>query len=196
MSRFSLNSILLGALMCAPAVVHLAPQQADATVMKALSLDQMVKQSDVIVRGEVVAQHSAWNEAGNRIYTVTELKVMEPLKGQATSETIIKIRQLGGTVDGITQNIAGNALLSTGEEVAIFLRADAEKSLHYVVGMAQGKYTIDRSSGTPMVVRQMHGLSFTRPGVKTLADAPKPTGKTTSWADLKAQITAAQAPPR
>ncbi|MEZ4465407.1 MAG: hypothetical protein R3F43_13255 [bacterium] len=56
-------------------------------------------------------------------------------------------------MDGITQSIVGNARLSVGEEVVVFLTQDAEKGLHYVIGMAQGKYTVDRRGRAPHPAR-------------------------------------------
>ncbi|MEZ4473757.1 MAG: hypothetical protein R3F60_23795 [bacterium] len=120
---------------------------ASATIVQSLSLDDMSRKADVIVHGTVVEQATAWNDTRSRIYTVTTVEVKERLKGKG--ETRIRIRQLGGTVDGITQSIVGNARLSVGEEVVVFLTQDAEKGLHYVIGMAQGKYTVDRARPSP-----------------------------------------------
>ena len=191
MNRSPLRWIpLLGALALAPSLPITA---AEATVMTALSLDDMARGADVIARGEIVEQKSAWIE--RRIYTVTRLKITESLKGSHKAGDVISIRQLGGTVDGISQQIAGNARLAVGEEVALFLKSDPEKDLHYVMGMAQGKYAIDRSSGAPRAVRQLSGLSLSRPGVRKLAKAHEIAERGTPWPDLKAQIRGAlQAP--
>lgn len=187
---------LAGALACAPLFVPLSPGDAEATVMQPMRLDQMVKAADVIIRGEVLRQASSYGDQG-RIYTVTEIKVLESLKGGDAPAIVLKVRQLGGTVDGISQHIAGNARLLEGEEVALFLRRDAEKQLHYVVGMAQGKYAIDRSGPEPLVARDTHGLSFKAPtpeGVQALAVKPQPAKPAAlTWAQLRDQIQAAQA---
>ncbi len=131
---------------------------AQATVVKSLSLGQMTSEADVIVQARVLDRSSAWNAEKTRIYTVTRIQVSETLKGPAESE--LQIRQIGGTVDGLSQKVVGNATLKVGEEVILFLDRDEAKPFHYVVGMAQGKYAIDRSQTTPRVVRTLHGLAL------------------------------------
>jgi len=131
---------------------------AGATIVQSLTLDEMSRKADVIVHGRVVEQSTAWNEARSRIYTVTVVEVQERLKGEGASR--IRIRQLGGTVDGITQSIVGNASLAVAEEVVLFLNRDESKDLHYVVGMAQGKYAVDRSAGQPTIRHELGGLSL------------------------------------
>lgn len=140
--------------------VFLAAAGSHATIVKSLSLDQLAKNADVIVHGTVDRQTSSWNDARNRIYTVTEVRVEEALKGDLKRNEVIVVRQLGGTVDGISQVISGNAQLAEAEEVLVFLRADPEKSLHYVVGMAQGKYAVDRGGPDVRVVRNLRGIAL------------------------------------
>ncbi len=142
---------------------------AGATIVKALSVKEMSTVADVIVVGEVVDQRTFWNDEKTRIYTVTRVRVSEALKG--TSEGAeIEIRQIGGTLDGLTQSIVGNAKLAKGEEVLVFLDRDDQKPLHYVIGMAQGKFSIDRSSGVARVVRSMEGLALAKTDAKKIVE--------------------------
>jgi|JI10StandDraft_1071094.scaffolds.fasta_scaffold479981_2 uncharacterized membrane protein len=133
---------------------------AGATIVQSLSLEEMSRKADVIVHGRVVEQATAWNETRSRIYTVTTIEVQERLKGLGASS--IRVRQLGGTVDGLTQSIVGNARLVVGEEVVVFLNRDEAKDLHYVVGMAQGKYAVDRSTPVPTIRHDLAGLALAR----------------------------------
>jgi len=41
----------------------------------------------------------------------------------------------------------------------VFLSRDEARGLHYVVGMAQGKFTIDRATPTPRIDRALQDLS-------------------------------------
>lgn len=133
---------------------------AGATIVQALDLEQLSKKADVVVHGDVVDQKTNWNTTRSRIYTVTRVRIRDPLKGPHKKGAVIEIRQLGGTVGEITQSIVGNARLSPAEEVLLFLNHDPEKQRHYIVGMAQGKYAIDRS-GKPAVVRHdLRGLAL------------------------------------
>lgn len=132
---------------------------AQATIVRSMSLNQMAKEADVVVHARVATQTSSWNDTKSRIYTVTNLEVVDTLKGDK-AKTTLQVRQIGGTVDGITQSIVGNANLKVGEEVVLFLDSDEKLPFHYVIGMAQGKYSIDRSAGEPRVARSLAGLAL------------------------------------
>lgn len=169
------------------AVLFLAPP-AGATIVQSLTLDELAHKADVIVHGRVVEQAASWNETRSRIYTVTTVEVVERLKG--LGESRIQIRQLGGTVDGITQSIVGNARLVVGEEVVVFLNHDPSKNLHYVVGMAQGKYAVDRSTPKPTIRHDLAGLALARIQEGQLAKLVEPTGGQAAMTldELKAQV--------
>ncbi|MCB9547113.1 MAG: hypothetical protein H6706_14870 [Myxococcales bacterium] len=167
----------------------LAAGTASATIVQSLSLDEISRKADVIVHGTVVEQSTAWNETRTRIYTVTTVEVKDRVKGQG--ETRIRIRQLGGTVDGITQSIVGNARMAKGEEVVLFLTRDTAKDLHYVVGMAQGKYAVDRQAPEPVVRHELEGLALARIEDGALAELKAPEATQVALPTLaafKAQI--------
>jgi hypothetical protein len=146
------------------AVLGLGLTQAQATVVRPLTLESMCGTADVIVHGTVLKREAAWNEEKTRIYTVTTVQVQTAVKGAVKANDRLRIRQLGGEVDGIAQMITGNARMLEGEEVILFLDADEVKPLHYVVGMAQGKYSVDRGGPEPKVVRNLDGLAFAEVG--------------------------------
>ncbi len=145
--------------LCIAALLLMVFTPAMATIVRALTVEQMTTTADVIAEGQVTDQTSAWNEEKTRIYTVTTLTLTVTHKGPVKAGEAIQIRQIGGTVDGLTQSIAGNAKLTKGEEVLVFLDRDAARGLHYVVGMAQGKFTIDRAAPAPRINRGLEALS-------------------------------------
>jgi len=145
--------------LCLAALILMVITPAMATIVRALSVEQMTATADVIAEGHITAQSSAWNAEKTRIYTVTTLTVTVAHKGTVKTGESIQIRQIGGTVDGLTQSIAGNAKLTQGEEVLLFLDQDQARGLHYVVGMAQGKFSIDRVQPTPRIDRGLEDLS-------------------------------------
>ncbi|MBU0553814.1 hypothetical protein KKF91_01505 [Myxococcota bacterium] len=166
---------------------------AEATITRALSLKQLAGESDAIIRGRVTRQASSWNEAHTRIYTVSEIVVVETLKGQPLKA--LEVRQIGGSVEGITQAIAGNAKLSEGEEVLLFLDADEDpqRPYHYILGMAQGKYSVlRRAEGPPLIARDLEGLALariSREGVTQIDEALHPRQQPTLTLDaFRAQI--------
>lgn len=168
---------------------------ANSTIVRSMNLDQLAHEADVVVHGRITHQSSSWNDTKNRIYTVTKIEVIEAVKGQAKTQQILQIRQIGGTVDGITQTIVGNASLTVGEEVVLFLDRDEKKPLHYVIGMAQGKYTVDRTGAKPRVAHNLAGLALAEMNGEQLARI-KHTKKAVkvnhpTLIDFKAQIKAA-----
>jgi len=137
-----------------------APQEANATVVVPLTVEAMTGRADVVCVGVVGAQRAAWNPEKTRIYTTTEVRIERSLKGQRVAGETITVRQLGGVVDGISQVIPGNARLTPGETAVLFLDADEQLPFHYIVGMAQGKFTVQPSPEGARVSQDVHDLSF------------------------------------
>ena len=164
----------------------MAPLVASATTVISLSIEKMAKESDVIVRGVVTQKKSEWNKARTRIYTLTTLQVGERLKGGQKIVDQLTIRQLGGEIDGIGQMVVGNARFSMGEEVLVFLEKHPTDDVYVVLGMAQGKYSIDRSTTPPSVRRNMKTLHRVPPGQKGHIAALAPTPVVTATPTLLA----------
>ena len=118
------------------ALLALAATPAYATVILHLTLAQKAADAEAIVHGKVVSQ-STLEEEG-KIHTYTAIEVKEWLKGDGEPE--IKIRQLGGTLNGITQKIAGDASFKIGEEVVLFLRPRG--AYFTLTGLSQSKYAV------------------------------------------------------
>ena len=53
-----------------------------------------------------------------------------------------------------------------GEEVLVFLESHPRAGLHFVMGMAQGKYSVDRTANPATISRTMDSLH--RVNVKTI----------------------------
>ncbi len=172
---------------------------AGATIVRPLTVEMMAERADVVVRGRVVGQEAAWNDDKTRIYTVTRVEIAEAYKGGDKPGAVIAVRQIGGTVDGLTQSVVGNAKLRVGEELVLFLDRDEAKPLHYVIGMAQGKLGVSRDGPEPTVVHDVEGLAFMAPGQRTVADlkaAPKAAAPTLAAfeARLRAALISAPSP--
>ncbi|MFZ4738064.1 MAG: hypothetical protein ACOYM9_19065 [Bradymonadia bacterium] len=136
------------------------PSTAVATIVRPLTVEDMTRRADLVCVGTITGQRSEWNAERTRIYTWTEVRIARSLKGKRTAGETVTVRQLGGVVDGISQSIPGNAKLVPGEEVVLFLDADEAAPLHYVIGMAQGKFTISRAPGEVAVRRDVGDLAF------------------------------------
>lgn len=131
---------------------------ASATTVRSLSLEELTAQADLIVQARVVSQHSFKEGPRGWIYTASQIEVVDSFKGKAAPGDLLLVRQLGGQVEQEVMTLEGNAQLNQGEEVILFLdRDEQEPQRHYVVGLAQGKYSVDRSGAQPVVRRNQDG---------------------------------------
>lgn len=121
-----------------------AGQEVSALMLK-IPLSELKEKSDSIVRGDVISTKSEWNEEGNFIWTYVGVKVSKWIKDKGRGEEVITVKIPGGTVGDITQGSSDQVTFKKGEEVLLFLRKEAylNKEHFQVVGMEQGKYTIE-----------------------------------------------------
>jgi hypothetical protein len=92
-----------------------------------------------VVEGKAVSSTSEWNADHTFIFTYTQFEVQKTLKGQAPNT--VMVRQIGGTVDGITQKVAGVRHWRPGEEAVLFLQPSSTQDGALVVtGLMQGNF--------------------------------------------------------
>ena len=116
---------------------------ANATTMRALNIAQKTARADRVVIASVEDVSYQQAMQGQRIYTLTTLKVLRPLKGKVLKDMHLVVRQIGGKIGEWSQHISGDATFEKGQEVLVFLRHDPEDDLHFLVGMGQGKIDVD-----------------------------------------------------
>lgn len=147
-------------LLCAPAAL--------ATVVMALTMEEMTAMAPVVVHGHVRRSVTDWDEAHRSIWTWTEVEVRESLKGPKLRTALVK--QPGGVVGGIGQSVSGVATFEAGEEIVLFLEpAVDEKNAYVVLAMGAGKVTLESSLGPKIARRNLAGLSFARRGGRGVA---------------------------
>ena len=89
--------------------------------------------------------------------------VRETLKGPAASE--VEVFAWGGAVDGIGQQVVGQAAPAVGDEAVFFLEPAPLAGHWHVVGLAQGFWPLTRDAeGVPQVSRSASRLSLRVPG--------------------------------
>jgi hypothetical protein len=152
-SRSAILATLL-ALGGAPLVasIYLAPQRAEASTALELSMSDLVGGATLVLAGTPLDSRSVWeiDAHGRRIVTYTRVLVDRMLDGTPRAE--VWVRTLGGEVDDIAQQVAGEAVLRVAQPSLLFLRGRADGTLA-VVGMEQGQYPLDArpQSGTARV---------------------------------------------
>lgn len=158
-SRFYPRCSVAVALVCL-----LGSIEATATTAIRLSDKELADESDLVVLVEVVDQKVFLAEDGH-VYTDTFLFVDDVLKGGAKIGTIVVVRQWGGTLDGVTYVLTGDARLSVGEVSVLFL-ADREpgSGVVFLTALSQSKFDVVESrDGTLVLSRDFNGLNFYDP---------------------------------
>ncbi|MDF1561413.1 MAG: hypothetical protein P1V51_00115 [Deltaproteobacteria bacterium] len=148
---------LLGTALCG-----LASLATPARATVALHLDDaaQAEKSDLVVLAKVQSQEVVRGEGG-RPYTHTTLVVERALKGAKKKGERVVIRQMGGTLDGKTLKIPGDAAFEDGERVVVFL-ADREpgKGVVFLTALAQSKLAVvgTAADGDLLLHRSQEGL--------------------------------------
>ncbi|MBL8933350.1 MAG: hypothetical protein JNM69_02280, partial [Archangium sp.] len=119
-----------------------------ATTLVAMDVPALTRSSDLVVRGTVVRIESRWTLDHQRIVTDNEILVSETLKGNQVGKTVVAM-QPGGVVGDVGQLVHGAATFALGDEVVVFLERRGDRA--FVVGLAQGRFVVDRSGPEPMV---------------------------------------------
>ena len=130
---------------------------ADTSLAVALSVQDMVNQSDVIAIGNCVETRSVWVD--RTLVTLATVSISESLKGNESSTITVA---LPGGVDAnrkipIAMTYPGAPQMTPGENVFLFLTATGEVPGSYTVaGFSQGKFSIvTDEDGQPMVSRDL-----------------------------------------
>ena len=116
----------------------------DTSLAVALSVQDMVNQSDVIAIGNCVETKSVWVDRS--LVTLATVSVSESLKGTETSTITVA---LPGGVDAnrsvpVAMTYPGAPRIAPGEDVFLFLTAsdDVVAGSYTVAGFSQGKFSI------------------------------------------------------
>lgn len=144
-------AVATGAAVLGPVVY--APH-AQASVVVALTLPELVEKSDAVVVALPKSKVSRWE--GGRIITYTTIAVDTAIGGTHKAGESLVVRTLGGQVGDIGQIAHGEAVLPLDKPVLLFLRptlaeAKAPPGALSVVGMSQGAMPIE--VGTDKIAR-------------------------------------------
>jgi hypothetical protein len=108
-----------------------------ATVLLDWSLADVLARADLVIVGTIGPQRPS--TAGAQLFTDTEVSVDETLYGSKAARIVVS--QLGGTRDGVTSSIAGDARLVPGERMLLATYAGTD-GRRYLVGMSLGAYAV------------------------------------------------------
>lgn len=117
-----------------------------------LSFDRVAREATYIVRGTVENTWSAWDDSHEVIFTYATIRVSRYF-GEATGPDTLVVREVGGTVDGYTQEAIGFPAIRRGENVVFFLsRWDSGDELR-IHAYNQGKYLVKNIGGMEVLIQ-------------------------------------------
>jgi hypothetical protein len=101
--------------------------------------------STAVLEGTVVSANSyVGGRSCSIIFTTLSVRVDTAIKGVAAN-TIIKVVQTGGTVNGSKQEVEDDSLMAVGQQAFLFLRLDQSSGRYVILGGPQGQLpVIDR----------------------------------------------------
>ncbi|HEU4888323.1 MAG TPA: hypothetical protein VFV49_10575 [Thermoanaerobaculia bacterium] len=115
------------------------------------SFDQVAREAEYVVRGSVVNTWSAWDDAHEVIYTYATVRVTRYF-GEIAGPDTLMVREVGGTVDGYTQEAIGFPAIRRGENVVLFLSKWADSDDLRIHAYNQGKYLVRMRAGSEVLV--------------------------------------------
>jgi hypothetical protein len=169
--------------------------QVRATQFLPLSIEEMSRSADVIVRGTVTSRSCARGASG-RIVTRVELAVAEVWKGPPRAG--ITIVQAGGTLGDRCEVVPGQPAYEPGEEVVAFLAINTVGE-GATLGVAHGKFLLARDAASESVLAQnnLYGGSGRAAAAKTSRQIAEQgttqpaKGRAISVAQLRQRVAAA-----
>ncbi len=143
------------------------------------SIEDLVASAALVIRGKAGPSEAKWDEKRKRIQTWTPIRVTEVLEGEAGAS--VMVRQPGGIVGDVGQDVEGAVRFEQGEEVLLFLEHPGDNGWVYVVsGMSLGKFAIQRRplGAPPHAVRDTRGVGIYAPreGVMRRPGGPEDLG--------------------
>ena len=134
----------------------LAGTHAMATTVIPPDFDQLVNESDYIIRASVKSVDSEFRSSsggGKSIFTKVSLNVLEVIAGNPPTDVVLEI--LGGKVGNEQMVLQGAPRFKVGDEDILFVR-DNGRVIVPLVAMMHGRYPIlqESSSGKRYVARE------------------------------------------
>jgi hypothetical protein len=157
----------------------------DASLFIAMSAEELIEESDAVIEGGVIEQHSHWDEQGRVIVTDSTVRVSEVIIGQAP--TFVRVRTYGGTVGNFSVDAQGFPQLNMGEEVVLFLKKDEAIHANRIVGYQQGHFeVVERLDGVVLAVPRIEDNS----GLLTTSGQHVPVPSSTELGSFKKWVRA------
>jgi hypothetical protein len=132
---------------------------AAATQVVAVSVEELARTSDAVVRAKVLEKKASKTADGKRIFTTIELRRSGVLRGDAPKR--LRVVVPGGVVEGVGQRVEGAPEFEKGEDVVVFLQRAGPDAFR-VASLSQGKFTVVGRTARP----ELSHLTFMQTSVR------------------------------
>lgn len=129
---------------------------AQASVLRALTVQQLRDGADAIVSGKVVRVRSV--RAGGTVETVVRVRVQHAWRGPA--DRVLVVRTPGGVAAGHRLIVAGTPTFEQGQHVLLFLERDG--AAWRLVGQFQGVWRLDPNRPQAALASSPAGAALVR----------------------------------
>ncbi len=137
------------------------PAAARGAVVLPLTVEDLARRADAVVRGTAVGARSVRSADGKQIHTVTTVRVDLALKGAPPVE--VEVVSPGGRWGSVSQSVSGAPRFAPHERVILFLRS-AGPGRFRVEGLSLGKFeVVTGERGGPLVCQRAEGIQVASP---------------------------------
>jgi hypothetical protein len=124
-----------------------AARAAHASVLRALSLEELTRRAQLIVLATAVERQPRWHRDRRLILTDATLAVERVLKGELDADRRVIATVLGGEIDDLGVQVSGEANFTLGQRVIAFLQRNPG-GRYRAVSMSQGALPVlERDQG-------------------------------------------------
>jgi hypothetical protein len=165
-----LDSFALHALLIA--LVLISCTTASASSVQQVTIEQMLKNSELVFEATVTGVNAHFENPGNHIATDVTFQVIEVIKGNLSKGTVV-LSFSGGTIGEMTEVIGDMHIPKYREHGVYFVESLQRKQVHPFYGWDQGHFTVQTTkSGADLVTtRSGHPVQGLQSGKQTAVGA-------------------------
>jgi hypothetical protein len=150
--------------------------QTHATVLVALTLDELVAASEVVFTGTVTA--SVTHTEGELVYTTLRFDVDDVVAGELDGD-VLELRFLGGNADAQLTEVSGQYIPSVGAHGLFFVDDTVRDLVNPLTGWSQGHFPLIDVDGTTWLDLKNHpDYGLLEPDADPLAEKMRGMGFT------------------
>ena len=133
-----------------------------ALTVEYASLEELTSESNSIIYGKVKSTYSKWED--KNIFTYTTIDIIYDVRGNQKDKKEIVVKQLGGNVGEIGQEVNGSPKFKKDSEVFLFLVN--WKNNYWIHSIILGYYEIVQRDGEKTAVNNFNNIHFIDPITK------------------------------